>query len=372
MKKSLSSLHYIVFAVLALFSAIIINSIITNQKTKITYLHPTSSQEELRELVLNSLSSNGIDSSDIQIYRDEENILHLKIDLPLETYNQMEETLEDELKMSYSPVVKKEKMEESAKDFYMWEIQDRNEENLVLLFSCQKENIGEEILSRKAAQENRAALIIDDMGYNLNSLEKICALKRALTVSILPFSPHAKQTAQIADENGLEVMLHLPLQSRNNNGENNVKGIILSEMSEEEVATLMEENLIQIPHIKGVNNHMGSKITSNRDMMQIILERIKQMNLFFVDSVTTTRTIAFDLAQDMGIPSARRHIFLDSINDKETIRKKLLHFFRRAQKRGEAVAICHPYEETLQVLQENIHLADEYDVKLVFASQIVK
>jgi hypothetical protein len=209
------------------------------------------------------------------------------------------------------------------------------------------------------------------MGYNLEDLKKIITLKKPFTVSILPFSPYAKETALIAHENGLEVMLHLPLESVKSEKETIPEGYILSGMSKEEIQRTLEENL-QIPYIKGVNNHQGSKITTDKTLMRIVLEPLKERSLYFIDSLTTSNSIAFRLAQEMGIPSARRYIFLDSIIDEEYITGMMEDLLLKAQQRNNTVVICHPFQETLRVLKEKIHFVEENNLELVFASQIVQ
>lgn len=370
--KYFSVFTYFIFSLIFIFSALVLFFILNSLKGEKSYIPPSSSQEKLREIILKSLSSHGIDSTAIQGYRDKKHVLHLKIDLPLEKYTKLEETLEQELTELRLYVLKKEERRDREKNFYLWEVKDKGKLNLIVLFSCHKECLEKEKKSYQKLQKNRVAIIIDDMGYSLDALRKICSMKKALTVSILPFSPLAKETAQIAHGNALEIMLHLPLESTNKNEENDYEGIILSKMSEEEVKITLEENLHQIPFIRGVNNHMGSKITADKTLMKIILDRLKQMNLFFIDSVTTSKSVAFELAQEMGVLSGRRHIFLDSISNEDIIKRKLLQLFRHAQRKGNAIGICHPFDETLNVLIKNLHLADEYNVELVFASQIVK
>ncbi len=215
------------------------------------------------------------------------------------------------------------------------------------------------------------AIIIDDMGYSLKAIEDACAIDRPLTISILPFTPIARETARIAHQNNLEVLLHLPLESISSNKGNDIEGIILSRMSEEEIIRIMETNLEQVPFISGVNNHMGSKITANKILMPIILEQLRGRALFFIDSRTSGRSIAYDVAISMGIPAGFRHIFLDVQSDEDYIKRKLIELFRLAQKRGVAVGICHPTEVTLRVLKENFHLVDKFNLQPVFASDIV-
>ncbi len=143
-------------------------------------------------------------------------------------------------------------------------------------------------------------------------------------------------------------------------------------MSEEEIQKTVDMNLAQIPYIKGVNNHMGSKITPNEIFMRIIIQNLKDRNLFFVDSRTTPRSIAHEIAREMRVPSVYRHVFLDGQNQEEYIKRKLIELFRLAGRNGMAVGICHPVEVTLKTLRENLHLASEYNVELVFVSQVVE
>ncbi len=221
--------------------------------------------------------------------------------------------------------------------------------------------------------KNKVALLVDDMGYSLKTLRELTALNLSLTIAILPYSPWAKETAQMAQQNNMEVILHLPLESLNDfNANAATEGLIHSGMSEKDVLEVLEANLTQVPFIQGVNNHMGSKITAERETMSLILARLKKDNLYFIDSVTSGSSIAFKLAREMSIASAYRHVFLDSKTEEEYILKQLIQLLRQAQSTGMAVGICHPYASTLKVLSENLELFAEYNCEVVFASQIVK
>ena len=117
---------------------------------------------------------------------------------------------------------------------------------------------------------------------------------------------------------------------------------------------------------------MGSKITPNETFMTIILDAIKERNLFFIDSRTSVKSAAYKVAQKMKIPSAYRHVFLDGKSQEDYIKNQLIELFRWAQRNKKAVGICHPLDVTLKVLRENLHLAEKYKLELVFVSQIVK
>ena len=227
-------------------------------------------------------------------------------------------------------------------------------------------------LKRPSAPLGKVALIVDDMGNSPEALEELLALGEPLTIAVLPYSPHALETAQKAHERGLEVLLHLPLESLNGNGsENGTEGLIRSGMGEAEVRSLLEEELDRIPFVRGVNNHMGSKVTADAGMMRAILQPIRERGLFFLDSRTTAKSVAYDVAVDMGMPAASRQVFLDADGDTARIRERLLELFRIARRDGRAVGICHPFRETLRTLKENFGRLRSYGLEAVLASEMV-
>ena len=370
-------LVFIVFLLMVLFSAIGLDYIGWKNEER-SYLFSSLdrkkkaplSEEALDQIVMKSLSSLRISYDSIQQYRDKKGIIHLMIDLPLKKYGELESLLEKEFKKASASILEREEHQGEERNYNLWQVEGKGKQRLTILFSCQKEKLKEALPSRKA--RNKVAIIIDDMGYSIKAINDICSFKKPLTVSILPHSPLAKETARIAYQNKLEVMLHLPLESVNNQEENNMEGIIHSQMSEEQIIKTMKTSLDQVPYASGVNNHMGSKITANKILMSIILENLKERNLFFVDSRTTSRSVACKVAQSLGIPSVSRHVFLDGQNRENYIRGKIIELFRLAQKKGKAVGICHPTEKTLKVLKENFHLLEKYNLEPVLASQIVR
>ena len=280
--------------------------------------------------------------------------------------------MEKEFQKAKALILKKEEQRSDEKDYYHWEVEGKRKEKLIILFSTLKEKSKKEERPSSEEEKNKVAIIIDDMGYSLRAVKEIGLIKMPLTIAVLPFSPLAKETAQIAHQNGQDVILHLPLESINNQGENNwTEGIIRSRMSKEEVINTLAKNLDQVPYVIGVNNHMGSKITADEILMRIILKHLKERKLFFIDSRTTSQSVAYKTAQALGIPSTYRDVFLDTETDEISIKKKLIELFELAQKKGQALGICHPIPETLKVLRENFPLVDKFNLEPVFASQIV-
>jgi len=217
------------------------------------------------------------------------------------------------------------------------------------------------------------ALIVDDMGSSLETLDELLALKEPLTISVLPYTPYAQETARVAHENNLEVLLHLPLESLNNSDAMTAtEGMIMATMSPEEIVQTFETSLARVPFADGVNNHMGSKFTAEVPLMEALLEPMKNKNLLFVDSRTTAKTVAYDEALKMGIPAVKRDVFLDADADRSRIRGRLVELFRAAQKRGRAVGICHPFPETLRVLTSSFQMYKNYGLEVVPVSMLAR
>jgi hypothetical protein len=376
--QTLPPLMFIAFSLLVLILAVGLDYI-GWKKGERSYLFSTLAKKKKAPLIQDipdqilrkNLDFLSIPSEAIQEYKDKKGDLHIMIDLPLKKYTELEFLLQKEFQKAKINILEKEEQQGVDKNYYLWQTEGEKKERMTILFSCHREKVKEEAAYEKTA-ENKVAIIIDDMGYSLKAINDICSLRKPLTVSILPFGPIAKETARIAHQNNLEVMLHLPLESVNSQEGNDIEGIISSRMGEEEIKRTVEADLDQVPYISGVNNHMGSKITADQTLMHPILEFLKKRNLFFVDSRTTAQSIAYDLAQKLGIPTSYRHIFLDGENNESYIKKKLIELFRLAQRNGEAVGICHPTQETLKVLKENLHSAEKFNIKLVFASQVVR
>jgi polysaccharide deacetylase 2 family uncharacterized protein YibQ len=221
------------------------------------------------------------------------------------------------------------------------------------------------------APRGEVALIIDDMGNSLEVLGELLNLREPITIAVLPYSNHAEETARIAHDNSLEVILHLPLESLNNHdASSDSEGIILADMSPEEIVRSFEDSLARVPYADGVNNHMGSRFTADRSLMRTLLAPIKERGLFFVDSRTTAHTVAYAEALRMGVPAVERNVFLDADADRSRIKSRIVELFKLAQKKGRAVGIGHPYPETLEALKTDFRLFENYGLEVVRVSEL--
>ncbi len=215
----------------------------------------------------------------------------------------------------------------------------------------------------------RLAIIIDDIGYNQAQSERAARLPGPFTLSILPFTPHGLTSAQLAHKHGKELMLHLPMSTINNLPLG--KGALVSGMEKAAFLKTFQQDIDNIPHIKGVNNHMGSRLTQEAEPMQWLMAALRPRGLYFVDSRTSAQTKAFDIAMTHQVPSLKRDVFLDDISETVAIEFQLKRALQLAQQRGSAVAIGHPHPATLDVLERLQSFLDKHHVKLVYASELL-
>ena len=215
------------------------------------------------------------------------------------------------------------------------------------------------------------ALVIDDLGYDKKIAEKFSNLDINLTFSILPHSPFKDEIARLANSKGIEIMLHLPMEPVEYPEVNPGPGTLLSSMSADELIRQLEDDLDALPGIKGVNNHMGSKLTVESTQMYQIFSVLKQRGLFFIDSRTTSDSMARPSARLFQIPFAERDVFIDHYLKPNFIRKQIKELIRIARLNGAAVGILHPHSTTYQILHKT--LPDlKNQVQLVSASKIVR
>ena len=333
-------------------------------------------EKTLTQVLEDSLAAAGIARDSITTAMGPEGEPLVGVSVAPKVYESAEKTIEQELQRQNTRVLEKKKDAWDNRTEYQWRVARGEKEAARLLFVCPAEPVPKREPARneappKKTARGQVALIVDDMGNSLDALDNILALKEALTISILPYSPHAQETARIAHDYNLEILLHLPLESLNNHDTaTDTEGMITAAMSPEEIVQSFEASLARVPFADGVNNHMGSKFTADSSLMRTLLAPLKEKGLIFVDSRTTAQTVAYDEARRMGIPAVERNVFLDADADRSRIKSRLIELFKAAQKKGTALGICHPYPETLEALKANFALFAEYGLEVVPVSKL--
>lgn len=218
--------------------------------------------------------------------------------------------------------------------------------------------------------QGQLAIIIDDVGYNLRLGQRSADLPGAFTLAVLPFTPHGRILAERAHQRGKEIMLHVPMSNEHNYTLG--PGALTTAMQRPEFLSVLRQGLAQVPHVQGVNNHMGSLLTQRTEPMGWLMEELKSRGLYFVDSRTTAKTQALLMAERVQLPSRRRDIFLDDSRKPEHIQRQLVLALEKAQSQGSAIAIGHPYPQTLQALEAIQPWLTRYRVELVSVSRLMR
>jgi polysaccharide deacetylase 2 family uncharacterized protein YibQ len=224
------------------------------------------------------------------------------------------------------------------------------------------------IFSATPGELPKCAIIIDDMGQSLQTAELLGRIDADLTFAVLPDSLESIQVAEHLHARGREILLHLPMQG---NGKDPGPGAILQGMSPDEVRSVLKDDLKRVPYISGVNNHMGSLITTNPNDMRLVFRELKRESLFFVDSKTTSKSVCSALARDFRVPFAARDVFLDNERNAPYITGQIEKLVRLSLKNSSAVGICHPHPETIAVLQKEVPRLKKLGVEVVRVSALM-
>lgn len=219
-----------------------------------------------------------------------------------------------------------------------------------------------------AAQRGKIAIIIDDVGYQLKPGQQLAKSPHALTIAIIPFTPHGGTIAELAHHNRKEVMLHAPMEPLE---KHRWETGLNASMNEKEVRQSLDKMLVNVPHAVGVNNHGGSKFTQDQQRMRWLMSSLAEKNLFFIDSKTIASSMGTKIATEVDLPHASRDIFLDNQKDPQLIRKQLNKLRRLAGQSGQAIAIGHPHAETMDVIVEELPNFYRNGIVLVSASKLL-
>lgn len=262
-------------------------------------------------------------------------------------------------------------------------------ESVFLVASCQREKRPKERIGvreekpkaevkiekegplRPRALQGKIAIVLDDWGYNLDNTESLRKIKEPLTLAILPRRTYSAAVSQLALTLKKEAILHLPLEPHRQPQYRLEPDTIVSSMSGEEIARILEADIRSVAGIKGVSNHMGSLATANDKLMAIIFAELKKKGLYFLDSFTG-KTVCKKLAASAGIPYARRNVFLDNKADKDYILGQVEALAKIAAREGAAIGIGHDRAKTLEAIAECMPDLKKRGFKFVYVSELVK
>ena len=292
------------------------------------------------------------------------------------------ETLSNSEDMEYVMVEQSEEAQDvhDEKSYQLYEeelpdniIDEHQEQDVPSTVHYQQKNIKEidvKVLPRPHHEtEKLIAVVIDDMGVNVRRTRDIISLEAPLTSSFLTYGPHLEQQIEAARAAGHEIMVHVPMQPHKDLY--TAPDGLTVDMTDEELTKNFEIMLTKFEGVKGVNNHMGSKLTEDMKRMSAVMEILKEKGLFFLDSKTSAKSKAEEAAEKAGIAYAHRHVFIDNNNDKAYILGQLAKAENVARKNGYAIAIGHPKTQTFAALKEWLPSLEQKGIVLMPLSKIV-
>lgn len=214
----------------------------------------------------------------------------------------------------------------------------------------------------------RVAIVVDDLGRSLADLETLARLGVPLTYAVLPFEVRTESVLAALRARNAEVFCHLPMEAKG--GANPGPGALLTSMTDAELRQATRAALDAVPGAIAANNHMGSAVAADQRSMAAVLGVLRERGVWFLDSRTSSDTVGFSLARQLGVPAAERQVFLDTRRDRAFVEQQFQALLEQAAERGGAIAIGHPYAVTLDVLAAEIPKAQAAGFEFVKASQL--
>ncbi|MDA5545312.1 MULTISPECIES: divergent polysaccharide deacetylase family protein [Yersinia] len=206
------------------------------------------------------------------------------------------------------------------------------------------------LLIANAAQAGKLSIVIDDFGYRPQNENKVLQMPLPISVAILPNAPYAKEMAIKAHNQGREILIHLPMAPLSKQPLE--RDTLQPSMSSEEVQRIIRQAVNNVPYATGMNNHMGSAMTSSLPGMQKVMQALEHYQLYFLDSVTIGNSQASKAAEGTGVKVIKRKVFLDDSQNEAAIRQQFNRAVELARRNGSAIAIGHPHPATIKVLQQ--------------------
>ena len=229
----------------------------------------------------------------------------------------------------------------------------------------------EEPAKPKRSHHGRLAVIIDDCGYDVDLVQRLVNLHAPFSFAIIPYRDFSSDSLHVINGGGQVAMLHLPMEPMNASAMSEGKSTVLTSMDDKRIMQLTREMVNSLPGISGVNNHQGSKATSDERTMRAVLKELKRDGLFFVDSNTYAKSLGDKLAAQMGVPTGRNNIFLDNSTNEDEIIGKIWQAAAIADEYGSAIAICHARPHTVNAWEQVIDEVKASGLKLVPVTEVL-
>lgn len=303
---------------------------------------------------------------------DTHGIIHFRIRTGEDQFRPLMASLDRTAKKYHAALELTDTQEQKDKSLYLYQVHFRNRLTYLLLVSKIAASAALPEKKEIARTTPRIAVIIDDIGYNPLTADELKGLGIPVTASVIPNAPYAESEAQSLRRFGIETIIHLPMQSKNAENNHTDVQLITRDSTPPEIAAFIKKAKTVVPAARGANNHMGSYITSDRELTARVLKILRDEHLFFIDSRTAPRSIAYDMAREMHMKTYFRSVFLDDVQDYAHTLGQIRRLVTTARGSGKALGIGHPFESTFAALRDSVVWLRQQNLSIVFASDLLE
>jgi polysaccharide deacetylase 2 family uncharacterized protein YibQ len=301
---------------------------------------------------------------------------HYKIELKRKKFAPLIQEIK-RLGKKYNMILKEiEKVEKEQIYLYSLSLDKKITHKFLISILYKKPKKVQVIVARKPfiidKKNPKIAFIIDDVGYHETDADNLKALNIPITGSVIPSTPYAEEEGRKLNKFGLQVMIHLPMQAKDPKLKYPKDQFVVLSSSMNDIINLIDRARKIIPFAHGLNNHMGSLITSNREMISKVLTIVKKRGLFFVDSRTALTTVAGKISRRMGIKTAEKDLFIDHVQTYKHSMQQIEKLIRVALYKGKGIAIGHPHLTTFKAIKDSIAKIRAKGIKIVFVSSLLE
>jgi len=231
--------------------------------------------------------------------------------------------------------------------------------------------VSDKPIEKKTPMRGIIAIIIDDFGYRNDHISNgFLELPAKLTYAIIPGHDHSQLFSKKAYDAGYEIIVHLPMENIGKTyGEEEY--VLMSYFQDDEIKSRINNAFDNLPEAIGLNNHQGSRGTADSRVMTLLAGVIKDKKKFFIDSRTTSNSLANSTMRRYNVPTNQRDVFLDNDLDEEKIKTQLYKLADVSERKGIAIGIGHVKPQTLNVLKNEIPILKQKGFRFEFVSRLV-
>ncbi|MGB0632194.1 MAG: divergent polysaccharide deacetylase family protein, partial [Alphaproteobacteria bacterium] len=201
----------------------------------------------------------------------------------------------------------------------------------------------------RADKRPRIGIVVTGLGLSDAATESaIQGLADGVTLAFAPYSSKLNEWIRLARAGGHEVLINIPMEPVNYPAYDPGPQTLLTSLNANGNLDRLFWALSRATGYVGVIDFLGSRFTASRKHMQPVLSALNQRGLLYLDSGSTTRSIAPALASELKMSFAASTLTLDERASRKNIDRKFGELEQRARRDKQAIGIASPYPVTLE------------------------